>query len=117
MELKETFERVKKASKQLALLSDDTKNLVLCAVADAIAVNKETLLEANHKDLLKMDRHNPLYDRLQLTEERLQGIAGDMRNVATLPTPLRPYHQGAHAAQRTSPEARVGALRSHRHRV
>jgi len=88
MELKETFERVKKASKQLALLSDDTKNLVLCAVADAIAVNKETLLEANHKDLLKMDRHNPLYDRLQLTEERLQGIAGDMRNVATLPTPL-----------------------------
>jgi len=88
MELKETFERVKKASKQLALLSDDTKNLVLCAVADAIAVNKETLLEANHKDLLKMDRHNPLYDRLQLTEERLQGIAGDMRNVATLPTPF-----------------------------
>jgi len=88
MELKETFERVKKASKQLALLSDDTKNLVLCAVADAIAVNKETLLEANQKDLLKMNRHNPLYDRLQLTEERLQGIAGDMRNVATLPTPL-----------------------------
>jgi len=35
-----------------------------------------------------MEQSNPLYDRLQLTESRLEGIASDMRNVATLPTPL-----------------------------
>ena len=35
-----------------------------------------------------MEKSNPLYDRLQLTPDRLKGIAGDMRNVATLPTPL-----------------------------
>lgn len=35
-----------------------------------------------------MSKENPLYDRLQLTESRLEGIASDMRNVATLPSPL-----------------------------
>ena len=35
-----------------------------------------------------MSKDNPLYDRLQLTENRLDGIASDMRNVATLPSPL-----------------------------
>ena len=35
-----------------------------------------------------MDAKNPLYDRLQLTEKRLADIAGDMRNVASLPSPL-----------------------------
>jgi gamma-glutamyl phosphate reductase len=35
-----------------------------------------------------MDKEDPKYDRLMLTEERLKGIAGEMRNVATLPSPL-----------------------------
>ena len=35
-----------------------------------------------------MERENPLYDRLQLTSERLDGIANDMRHVAELPSPL-----------------------------
>ena len=88
MELKETFERVKRASKSLALLSDDQRNDILLAVADSIIINKERILEANAQDLAKMSKENPLYDRLQLTESRLEGIAADMRNVATLPTPL-----------------------------
>ena len=88
MQLKETFERVKRASKSLALLSDEQRNDILNAVADAIINNKVRILEANAQDLAKMEKSNPLYDRLQLTESRLEGIASDMRNVATLPTPL-----------------------------
>ena len=88
MQLKETFERVKRASKSLALLSDEQRNDILNAVADAIIINKVRILEANAQDLAKMEKTNPLYDRLQLTESRLEGIAADMRNVATLPTPL-----------------------------
>jgi glutamate-5-semialdehyde dehydrogenase len=88
MQLKETFERVKRASKSLALLSDAQRNDILNAVADAIINNKVRILEANAKDLAKMDKSNPLYDRLQLTDSRLEGIAADMRNVATLPSPL-----------------------------
>ena len=88
MQLKETFERVKRASKSLALLSDKQRNEILNAVADAIIDNKTRILEANAQDLAKMSKDNPLYDRLQLTDSRLEGIASDMRNVATLPSPL-----------------------------
>ena len=88
MQLKETFESVKRASKQLALLSDAQRNEILNAVADAIIKNQTRILEANAQDLAKMDKSSPLYDRLQLTESRLEGIAADMRNVATLPSPL-----------------------------
>ena len=88
MQLKETFEKVKRASKSLALLSDEQRNEILLAVAEAIINNKQRILEANAQDLAKMSKDNPLYDRLQLTDCRLEGIASDMRNVATLPSPL-----------------------------
>ena len=88
MELKATFEKVKRASKSLALLSDEQRNEILQAVADTIITNQERILKANAEDLAKMSKENPLYDRLQLTESRLEGIAADMRNVATLPSPL-----------------------------
>ncbi|SDN62366.1 glutamate-5-semialdehyde dehydrogenase [Prevotella communis] len=86
--LKDIFERTKRASKTLALLSDEQRNEILLAVADAIIAQKERILKANAEDLAKMEKSNPLYDRLQLTDSRLEGIAGDMRNVATLPSPL-----------------------------
>ena len=88
MQLKDTFERVKNASKSLATLTDNQLSSVLLAVADAINANKQTLLAANADDLSRMDPKNPLYDRLQLTEKRLADIASDMRNVAALPSPL-----------------------------
>ena len=47
MQLRETFERVKRASKSLALLTDEQRNDILNAVADAIIGNKERILEAN----------------------------------------------------------------------
>ncbi len=88
MQLKDTFERVKRASKSLALLTDEQRNEILNAVANTIINHKERILEANAQDLAKMSKDNPLYDRLQLTDSRLEGIASDMRNVATLPSPL-----------------------------
>ena len=88
MNLTETFKSVKAASKSLALLSDTQRNEILMAVADTIIDYKERILVANEKDLAKMDVKNPLYDRLQLTEKRLDDIANDMRNVASLPSPL-----------------------------
>ena len=88
MELKERFERVKAASRELAQLSEERINELLIAVSKAIENNQEKLLAANKLDLDRMDVVNPLYDRLQLTPDRLAGIAADMRNVATLPSPL-----------------------------
>lgn len=82
------FTRTKDASRASSLLDDAQRNAVLLHLADAIVAGSAGLLEANAKDLAAMDRSNPLYDRLMLTEDRLKGIAADMRQVASLPSPL-----------------------------
>lgn len=82
------FEQVKCASRSLTLIPDNRRDEILLAVADAISDNEAILLEANAKDLARMEKSNPLYDRLQLTHDRLCGIASDMRHVAALPSPL-----------------------------
>ena len=84
----EIFSKVKTASRSLALIPDARRDEILLAVADAILANEASLLEANAKDLSRMDKSNPLYDRLQLTPARLADIASDMRHVAALPSPL-----------------------------
>ena len=105
MKLIETFKRAKAASRSLALISEDLRNQILQAVADAIVDYKERILVANERDLAKMDPKNPLYDRLQLTDKRLDDIASDMRHVAELPSPL-----GHITKQKTLPNG----LRLHR---
>ena len=86
--LNETFAAVQVASRELALLNDDIINQILNAVADAAIAETPFILAENEKDLARMDKNDPKYDRLKLTEERLKGIAVDTRNVATLPSPL-----------------------------
>ena len=88
MNLNETFAASRAASRQLALLSDEKINQLLQALADAIPATSSLILAENAKDLARMDKSDPKYDRLKLTEERLAGIAADIRNVATLPSPL-----------------------------
>lgn len=82
------FLSAKQASHSLQLLTDAQRNTVLQAVADAIIAHTDDLLAANATDLARMDKANPMYDRLLLNVDRLQGIADDMRHVATLPSPL-----------------------------
>lgn len=82
------FEQVLKASRTLNLLDVETINIVLNDVADAAEENTEMILSENAKDLARMDKTDPKYDRLQLTAERIKGIANDIRNVATLPSPV-----------------------------
>ena len=86
--MNEIFAKTKKASRTLAALTDNERNEVLTAVADAICSQKDRILKANSRDLQRMEPANPLYDRLQLTNARLEGIAADMRKVTTLPSPL-----------------------------
>ena len=83
-----SFIQAKQAGKRIAGLSDDFRNDVLRAVADELVSSKEELLCANAEDLARMDPSSPLYDRLMLTDARIEAIAADMRNVASLPSPL-----------------------------
>ena len=70
------------------MLEEEKINDVLFTLADAIESNTAGLLEANARDLARMDPSNPVYDRLMLTEDRLKGIASDMRHVAELQNPV-----------------------------
>lgn len=116
MTLEPIFKKVKTASRTLALIPDGRKDEVLNAVADAIVAQKERILKANSEDLGRMDRSNPLYDRLQLTGGRLEGIAADMRNVAALPSPLghitkaRTLDNGLHLRRISVPFGVIGVI-------
>lgn len=88
MSLNETLEAVRLASRKLALLDTKKINEILIAVADAAVENIERILTANVMDLQKMEASNPKYDRLKLTGEIICDIASDIRNVASLPSPL-----------------------------
>ena len=88
MDIEHTFQAVRQARKELARMDDRTRQDILGAVADEIILAREELLEANALDLSRMDGNNPMYGRLMLNAERLEGIAGDMRRVAQLPCPL-----------------------------
>ncbi len=110
------FSAVKKASAGLALLDDTRRSTVLKAVADAIESHQAELLAANASDLARMDKDNPLYDRLQLSGKRLAGIASDMRHVSTLPSPLgrilldRTLPNGLHLQRISVPFGVIGII-------
>lgn len=82
------FHRVKEVSKELLLLTDEQRNNILLRIADRAESLMEQLLDANSIDLQKLEKTNPLYDRLLLTPERITSIVADLRKVASLPSPL-----------------------------
>lgn len=82
------FQACKIASKYLARITDEDRNAILFDLADSTEFHLTELIEANSKDLMRMDKADPRYDRLLLTEERLRAIASDLRKVASLPSPL-----------------------------
>lgn len=79
---------VRNASRTLNLVGEEKKNELLLALADATEKHIDEILKANAEDLSKMDKSDSMYDRLLLTEDRLKGIAANIRKVAQLPSPL-----------------------------
>ncbi len=72
----------------MVCLTDEKRAGVLLALARKILENEDRLLSANSADLSRMERTDPLYDRLLLNPARLEDIARDMGKVASLPSPL-----------------------------
>lgn len=88
MTLTNTFKAVRAASRKLALIDDDIINKLLIDLSKSAIKNIGFILEENKKDLVRMPESDPKYDRLKLTEDRIRDIAGDLANVARLPSPL-----------------------------
>ncbi len=73
---------------ELQMLSSEKKNKVLEAVAEHLILAVDRILGANEKDM-EVARNNGmssgLLDRLQLTEDRIRGMAEGLRQIAQLP--------------------------------
>jgi glutamate-5-semialdehyde dehydrogenase len=85
----------RQASYGLAKLSTELKNAALNAIAEAIWTNRESLLEANQKDidaadgmLKKGDITGAMIKRLALDTGKVQGIVDMVRSVAALDDPV-----------------------------
>jgi glutamate-5-semialdehyde dehydrogenase len=82
------LEQAKTATSKLRQLDDDRIRQVLVSVAEQTVKQTDVLLEANQKDLDRMDINDPKYDRLKLTAARIASIAQEMHHVAELASPV-----------------------------
>ncbi|MDX5339025.1 MAG: glutamate-5-semialdehyde dehydrogenase, partial [Cyclobacteriaceae bacterium] len=87
-ELNFIFQTVQKSSRKLAGIADATVQAILSDLADLAVQEIPFLLGENQKDLDRMDPENPMYDRLLLSQDRINGIAGEILQVKNLPSPL-----------------------------
>lgn len=78
----------REASRKLIEIDAARINEVITTLAKRITEVAEKILAANRRDLARMDASDPKYDRLMLNEQRLAGIAADLRNVASLASPI-----------------------------
>ena len=82
------FVKVKDASRSILRMGVDRINEIILAVADEVVKDSDSILAANAQDLARMSPDDPKYDRLRLTNDRIEAIAADMRNVARLGSPV-----------------------------
>lgn len=86
--MKQYFENAKQATRTMVSVNKETINLLLNKLAGALVLQSDFILAENRKDLERMPESDPKYDRLKLTEQRIQDIAADVKNVALLNSPL-----------------------------
>lgn len=80
----------RKASKILATAETDRKNAFLLSLADLLESDMADILSANAEDVAEAEGvlSPAMVDRLLLNEQRIKGMAKDLRNVVELPDPV-----------------------------
>lgn len=87
-EITARLQQLKNDYPSLLNLSDQQRNQVLLDLATRIEQHAPEIIAANALDLAKMPTDDPKYDRLKLNTDRIKVIAADVRQVASLTTPL-----------------------------
>lgn len=83
----EQLERASQAKGDISTLAIAGKRDLLHRIAQGLERNVAAIITENKKDLERMDPNDPKYDRLELNEERIHGLAQSVREVAGLPDP------------------------------
>jgi len=84
-------ERARRAAHALAILPEEKKNEVLCAMAAGIRESADEILEANAMDIAageELGLTSAMLDRLRLDDARLDAVAAGVEKVATLADPV-----------------------------
>jgi glutamate-5-semialdehyde dehydrogenase len=91
IDIMEFGSRARICSKFIALAPTEKRNAVLLDLSEKLLDSAETILSANHIDIVNGNTaglSESLLDRLLLNESRLSGISSDILNIANLPDPL-----------------------------
>jgi len=83
--------RARAASRKMAAANTGQKNAALIAIADALLASRDSLLAANKLDMdagRKNGLDAALLDRLELNDERIDGMAEGLRQISALPDPI-----------------------------
>lgn len=118
-EIRELGQRARRAARTLSRLGTTTKNKALLAIADTLLARQSDILTANKQDLeagRAAGLSDPLLERLMLSEERLAGMAADVRAVAALEDPVgevfdaRTLPNGLRISKRRVPIGVIGVI-------
>ena len=66
----------------------DERNTLIISIAESLLIHKKDILNANSSDLQKMDKNDPLYDRVALSEKRIETMADACHELTTIADPL-----------------------------
>ncbi|QOV21159.1 glutamate-5-semialdehyde dehydrogenase [Anabaenopsis elenkinii] len=84
-------QKTRQAASKLAILDTEAKNQALEAIAQALELAKDDIIQANIADCQAATAAGiakPLYKRLQLDEHKLRDAIAGVRDVAKLPDPV-----------------------------
>lgn len=66
----------------------DERNNLITSISESLMLNKKEILDINASDLQKMDKNDPLYDRVALSEKRIDGMATACHDLIIIADPL-----------------------------
>ncbi|MBU1607568.1 MAG: gamma-glutamyl-phosphate reductase, partial [Alphaproteobacteria bacterium] len=90
LHIHELGSRARAAARQLLTANTEAKNTALTEAAKALRAAMPRLLEANAKDVASVagKKDASFIDRLELTEDRVEGMASALEQIAELPDPV-----------------------------
>ena len=86
-EVTRALKATKKSSYSLKFIDEEKRNQILLELAKQLRNSVKQIINENQKDLGLISHEEPKYDRLLLTQERIEAIAADIETVASLPHP------------------------------
>jgi len=115
-EFESIFRKVQHSSRKLQRMSTELVEAILIELAELTLNDMDVLIAANRRDLERMDPQNPMADRLLLNETRIKGIAEEILQVKSLPSPLgivlekRTLENGLELSKVTVPLGVIGII-------